>query len=145
MKDSADHGQTMCWRFGHPLGVYKTTHLLNSLSRLETRHSGPNLGFIHPESNWRDVENAANALRAQLNLNTSNGGSDRSTKSICHSWIQCTHQSRENWLENRHYWQPSHPSKESLKPEILLGEIDTSPWNYFPLSELLLVSLIFLY
>ena len=37
-------------------------------------------------------------------------------------------------------------SEKSLKPEILkLGEIDTSPWNYFPLSELLLVPLIILY
>ena len=34
--------------------------------------------------------------------------------------------------------------EESLKPEVLkLGEIDTSPWNDFPLGEFLLISLIF--
>ena len=51
MKDSADHGQTMCRWFAHPLGIYKAMHPLNSLSRLKTRHSGPSLGLIHPESN----------------------------------------------------------------------------------------------
>ena len=145
MKDSADHGQAMYRWFAHPLGVCKAAHPLNSLSRLETRHNKPHLGLIHPESNWRDIKNTANALQAQLDLNTSNSGNDQSSKSIGHPWIECTHQSWENQLENRHYWQPSHLSEKSLKPEILkLGEIDVSPWNYFPLSELLLVSLIFL-
>ena len=54
------------------------------------------------------------------------------------------HQSREDRLENHHNWQPSHPIEESLKSEVLkLGEIDTSPWNDFPLGDFLLVSLIF--
>ena len=146
MKDSTDHGQTMCRWFAHPLGVCKAAHPLNSLSRLETRHCGPSLGLIHHESNRRNVENTASALRVLLDLNTSNGGNDRSSKSISHSWIECTHQGQENWLENCNYWQPSHPFKKSIKPEILkLREIDTSPWNYFPLRELLLVPLIILY
>ena len=146
MKDSADHDQAMCRWIAHPLGVYKAAHSLNSLFRLKTWHSGPNLGLIHPESNWNDVENMANALRAQPDLNFSNGGNDRSTKSIGYSWIECMHQSWENRLKNRHYWQPSHPFEKSLKPKILkLGKINTSAWNYFPLSELLLVPLIILY
>ena len=58
--------------------------------------------------------------------------------------IKCTYQSREDRLRNRHNWQLSHPTVKFLKPEILkLGEIDTSPWNDFPLGEFLLVSLIF--
>ena len=57
--------------------------------------------------------------------------------------MKCTHQRRKDRLENHHNWQASHPTKESLKPEVLkLGEIDTSPWNDFPLGEFLLVSLI---
>ena len=146
VKDSADHGQAMCRWFAHPLGVCKSTHLLNNLFRLETRHSGPSLGLIHPESNWNNVENAADAFQVQLDLNTSNGGNDRSTKSICHSRIESMHRSRENWLQNRHYGQPTHSTEETLKPEMpRLGEINTSPWNHFPLSELLLVPLIILY
>ena len=85
VKDSADHGQTMCRWFAYLLGVCKSTLPLNSLSRLETRHSGLSLGLIHLESNWSNVENAVDALRVQLDLNTSNGGNNRSTKSICHS------------------------------------------------------------
>ena len=146
MKDSTDHNQAMCRWFAHPLSVYKAAHPLNSLSGTETRHSGPSLELIHPESNLRDVENAANALRARPDLNTSNGGNDRSTRSICHLRIKCTHQSRENKLENRHYWQLTHLAEKSHKPEMLqLGKIDTSPWNYFPLNELLLVPLIIFY
>ena len=51
----------------------------------------------------------------------------------------------KNRLRNSHYGQPPHSTEKSLKPKILeLGEIDTSPWNYFPLSKLLLVPLIIL-
>ena len=84
MKDSAGHCQAVYRWFAHPLGVCKSAQPLNSLFKLETRHSGPNLGLIHPESNLRDVENAANALRAQSDLNTSNSGHDWSSKSIGH-------------------------------------------------------------
>ena len=146
VKDSTDHGQAMCRWFAHPLGVFKSTHPLNSLFRLETWHSGPNLGLIHPESNWNNVENAVDALQVQLDLNTSNGGNNRSTKSICHSRIESMHRSRENQLQNHHYGPPTHWTKEALKPKMSqLGEINTSPWNHFPLSELLLVPLIILY
>ena len=144
MKNSIGHGQVVCRWFAHPLGVFKSAQPLNSLSKLKTQHSGPNLRFIHPESNWRDVENTTNALQVQYDLNTSNSGHDWSSKSIGHLWIKYTHQSQEDRLENRHNWQPSHPTKESLKSEVLkLGEIDTSPWNDFPLGDILLVSLIF--
>ena len=144
MKDLAGHGQAVCWWFAHFLGVCKSAQPLNSLSKLKTRHSGPNLGLIHLESNWRDVENAANALQAQSDLNTSNSGHDRSSKSIGHPWIKCTHQSREDRLENRHNWKSSHPTEESFKPKVLkLREIYTSPWNDFLLGKFLLVSLIF--
>ena len=128
LKDSADHGQAMCRWFAYPLGVYKAAHPLNGLSRLKTRHNGPSLGLIHSESNWSNVEKAADTLRVQLDLNTSNGGNDRTTESICSPQIKCTHQSRENRLRNRNYWQLTHPNEEALKSEMLqLGEIDTSP------------------
>ena len=70
VKDSTDHGQAMCRWFAHPLGACKSTHPLNGLSRLETRHSGPSLGLIHPESNWSNFENTVDALQVQLDLNT---------------------------------------------------------------------------
>ena len=76
MKDTTNHGQAMCRWFAHPLGSYKATYSLNSLSRLETWHRGPNLGLIHPESNWNNVQNAINALRNQSDLNPFDGGSD---------------------------------------------------------------------
>ena len=128
VKDSTTHSQAMCRWFAHPLGICKAAHPLNSLSRLKTRHSRPSLGLIYLESNWSDVENTVDALQVQLDLNTSNSGNDRSTKSICHSRIESSHQSRENWLKNCHYWHPSHPSEKSFKLEMLkLGEINISP------------------
>ena len=117
VKDSATHGQAMCRWFAHPLGIYKAAHPLNSLFRLETRHSGPSFELIYLESNWSNVENVVDALQVQLDL--INSGNDRSTKSICHSRVESSHQIRENRLENCHNWQSSHPSEKSLKPEML--------------------------
>ena len=125
----------MCRWFAHPLGIYKAAHPLNSLFRLETQHSGPSFELIYLESNCSNVENVVDALQVQLDLNSSNSGNDRSTKSICHSWVESSHQIQENRLENCHNWQSSHQSEKSLKPEML----------YLPLSELLLVSLIILH
>ena len=143
MKDLVGHDQAVCQWFAHPLGICKSAQPLNSLSRLKSQHSGPNLGLIHQESNWRNVKNVVNTLRAQSDLNTSNRGYDRSFKSIGHQWIKCPHQSREDRLKNRHNWQSSHPIEEFLKLEVLkLGEIDTFPWNDFPLGEFLFVSMI---
>ena len=51
MQDTADHCQAMCRGFVHPLGIGKSTQPLNSLSGLKSRHRGPHLGLIHPESN----------------------------------------------------------------------------------------------
>ena len=133
----------MCRWFAHPLGICESTQPLNSLFRLESRYSGPHLGLIHPKANWRNVENVIDTLWAQFDVNSSNRRHNRSSKPIGHSWIKSPHQSREDRLRNRHNWQPSHPIKESLKPEVLkLGEIDTSPWDNFPLSKFLFVSLI---
>ena len=73
---SVDHDQAMYQWFTHALGVCKSTHHLNGLIRLETRHSGPSLGLICPESNWSNVENAADVLQVQLDLNISNGQND---------------------------------------------------------------------
>ena len=143
MKDLTRHDQVVCRWFAHPLGICKSAQPLNNLSRLESRHSGPRLDLIHLEANWRNVENAADTLQAQFDLNYSNREHDRSSKPIGHQQIKCPHHSREDRLENRHDWQPSHPTKESLKPEVLkLGEIDTSPWDDFPLGEFLFVLLI---
>ena len=55
-RNSCDEGlgwahQAVCRWFAHPLGICKSTQPLNSLSRLESRHSGPRLGLIHLESN----------------------------------------------------------------------------------------------
>ena len=146
VKNSATHSQAMCRWLAHPLGIYKAAHPPNSLSRLETWHNGPSLGLIYPEFNWSNVGNTIDDFQVQLDLNTINGGNDWSTKSIYHSRIESSHQSRENRLENCHYWQLSHPSEKSIKPEMLkLGEINISLWNHLPLSELLLVSLIILH
>ena len=143
MKDSAGHGQAVCRWFAHLLGIYKSAQPLNSLSRLESRHSGPRLGLIHLESNWRNVENAADTLRAQSDLNFSHCGQDWFSKPIGHLGIKSPHQSQDDWFKNCHNWQSFHPTEESLKPEVLkLGEIDTSHWDDFPLGELLLLSLI---
>ena len=44
---------------------------------------------------------------------------------------------------DRHYRQPSHSFEQPLKAKVLkLGEIDTSPWDDFPLGKFLLVALI---
>ena len=85
MKDSVDHDQAICRWFSHSLGVCKAAHPLNKLSRLELQHSGPSLRLIHSESNQRNVKSMTNALQVQLDLSTSNGGNDRSSKSIGHS------------------------------------------------------------
>ena len=98
VKDSTDHDQAMCRWFAHALVVCKSTHPLNDLSRVETWHSGPNLGLIHPKSNWSNVKNSADALWVRIYLNTSNGGNNRAIESICSLRIECTHQSRENRL-----------------------------------------------
>ena len=45
MKYSTDHGRAIGRWFAHPLGVCKSAHPLNGLSRLETWHSEPNLGL----------------------------------------------------------------------------------------------------
>ena len=75
-----------------------------------------------------NVENAVDTLLAQSDLNSSHCGQDWSSKPIGHLGIKIPHQSREDRLKNRHNWQPSHPTEESLKPEVLkLREIDTSP------------------
>ena len=122
------HGQAVCRWFAHPLGIYESTQPLNSLSKLESQHSGLRLGLIHSKSNCRNVENATDTLRAQSDLNSSHCGQDWSSKPIGHLGIKIPHQSREDRLKNRHNWQPSHPTEESLKPEVLkLREIDTSP------------------
>ena len=116
---------------------------LNDLSRLESWHSRPNLGLVHPESNQSNIKNAVGALRVQTDFDSSNGGNNRATNAISSPRIKCSHQSRENQLRNHYHGQPTHPTEKTLKPEILeLGEIDVFPWNYFPLSELLLVPLV---
>ena len=81
----------MCQWFAHPLGVYKSIYPLNGLFRLETRHNRPSLGLIHPESNMSKVKNAADTLRVQLDLNTSNSGNNWAIESICSPQIECTH------------------------------------------------------
>ena len=96
VKYSIDHGQAIGQWFSHALGLCKSTHPLNGLSKLETRHSGPSLGLIHLEFNWSNIENAIDVLRVQLDLNTSNDGNNRATKSICSPRIKCMHHSREN-------------------------------------------------
>ena len=101
---------------------------LNNLSRLESWHSGPNLGLVHPESNQSNIKNAAGALRVQTDFDSSNGGNNRATNAISSPRIKCSHQSQENRLQNRHYKKPTHLTKKVLKPEMLeLGEIDISP------------------
>ena len=74
VKDSTSHCQDVSRWFPHPLGIGKSAQPLNSLSRLKSRHSGPRLGLINMESNRRDVENAADALGTQTNLNVSHSG-----------------------------------------------------------------------
>ena len=119
---------------------------LNDLSRLESWHSGPSLGLVHPESNQSNIKNAAGALRVQTDFDSSNGGNNRATNAISSPRIKCSHQSQENRLRNRHYKKPTHLTKKVLKPEMLeLGEIDISPSNYLSLSKLLLVPLIILH
>ena len=76
VKYLVDHGQAMYQWFAYDLGVCKSTHPLNGLFRLETRHNGPSLGLICPDSNWSNVENAADVLQVQLDLNISNGRND---------------------------------------------------------------------
>ena len=132
--------------FAHPLGVCKSANPLNNLSRFESRHSGPNLGLVHPESNRSNIKNAADALWVQTDLDSSNRGNNRATNATSCPRIKCSHQSQENWLRNSHHGQPTHPTKKAFKPEMLeLGEIDISSWNYFPLSKVLLVPLIILH
>ena len=97
----------MCRWFAHSLGICKASHPLNNLSRPESQHSRPSLGLIHPESNWKDVKNTANALWAQYNLNTSNSGSDWSTRvGKIGSKIVTTgsHPIRPKSLSNLKYW-----------------------------------------
>ena len=119
---------------------------LNDLSRLESWHSGPSLGLVHPESNQSNIKNAAGALRVQTDFDSSNGGNNRATNAISSPRIERSHQWSKNRLWNSHYWQPSNPTEKSLKPEMLeLGEIDISPSNYLSLSKLLLVPLIILH
>ena len=74
VNDSASHCQAVSRWFAHPLGIGKSAQPLNSLSRLKSRHSGPRLGLINTESNRRDVENAADALGTQMDLNASHSG-----------------------------------------------------------------------
>ena len=74
VKDSASHCQAVSRWFAHPLRIGKSAQPLNSLSRLKSRHSGPRLGLINTESNRRDVENAADALGTQTDLNASHKG-----------------------------------------------------------------------
>nr|CAN83180.1 hypothetical protein VITISV_013309 [Vitis vinifera] len=70
VKDSAGHGQAVSRWFAHPLGIGESAQPLNNLSRIESRHNGPRLGLIHSESNRRDVENAADTLGTQFDLNS---------------------------------------------------------------------------
>ena len=143
MQDTTDHCQAMCRGFAHPLGIGKSTQPLNSLSGLKSRHHGPHLGLIHPESNWWYIENPANALRTQGDLNSSDSGRDRSSNPVGQPWVESANQSREDRLRNSHHWQPSHPSKYRLKSKVLkLGEIDASPWNNFPLGIFLFIPLV---
>ena len=74
VKDSAGHGQAMCRWLAHPLGIGKSAQPLHNLSRLKSWHSGPRLSLIHSESNRRDVENAADTLGTQSDLNSSHSG-----------------------------------------------------------------------
>ena len=129
--------------FAHPLGIYKSANPLNNLSRLESQHSGPNLGLVHLESNRSNIKNAADALRVQMDLDSSNNGNNLATNAISSPQIKCSHQSQENWLRNHHYGQLTHLTEKTLKPEMLeLGEIDISPRHYLLLSKFFLVPLI---
>ena len=143
---SVDHGQVVSQWFAHPLGTCKSTNPLNDLSRLESWHSGPNLGLVHPKSNWSNIENAVDAFQVQIILDLSNGGNNWTTNAISSPRIKCSHQSKENRLQNHHHGQPTHPREKSLKSEMLeLGEIDIFPRNCLSLRKLLFVSLIILH
>ena len=136
------------WAEGLPihLGAYKSANPLNNLFRFESLHSGPNLELVHPESNRSNIKYAVDALQVQTDLDYSNNGNNRATNATSCPRIKCSHQSQENWLRNSHHRQLTHLTKKALKPEMLeLGEIDISPWNYFPLSKVLLVPLIILH
>ena len=132
--------------FAHPLGVCKSVDHLNDLSRLESRHNGPNLGLINLKSNRSNIENAIDTLQVQTDLDSSNSGNNRATNAISRPRIKCLHQSQENRLKNSHHEQPTYPIENTLKPEMLeFEEIDISPRNYFPLSKVLFVPLIILH
>ena len=111
VKDSVGHGQVVCRWFAHPLSIGKSVQSLNSLSRLESQHSGPRLGLIHSESNRKDVENAADTLKTQSDLNSPHSGQYGSSEPVGHPGIKSPHQSREDRLKHRHNWQPSHPTE----------------------------------
>ena len=143
---STNHGQAVGRGFAHPLGVDKFAYPLNDVFKLEIGHNGPNLRLVHPESNRSYIKNTTDALPVQSNLDSSNNRNDRTTNTISSPRITCSHQSRENRLRNHHYRQPTHPTEQSLKYEMLeLGKINTSPWNYLPLSKFLFVPLVVLH
>ena len=132
--------------FSHPLGVYKFSNPLNSLSRLKSRHSRPNLGLVHSESNRSNIKNAADALRVQTDLNSSNSRNNWATQAISRPWVKRSHQSRENQIWNNHHGRPTHPSENALESKILkLRKINISPRNYFSLSKVLFVPLVVLH
>ena len=77
--------------FAYPLGVGKSTAPLNDLFRLETGHSGPNLGLVYLESNRSYIKNAGDALWVQSNLDSSDSRNDRATNTISSPRIKCSH------------------------------------------------------
>ena len=132
--------------FFHPLGVYKFVNPLNSLSRLKSRNSRPNLGLVHSESNRSNIKNAADALWVQTDLDSSNSRNNWATQSISFPRVKRSHQSRENRTWKIHHGQPTHPSENSLESKILkLGKNNISSRNYFSLSKVLLVPLVVLH
>ena len=142
---STNHSQVVGRRFAHPLSFCKSANPLNSLSRLESQYNGPNLGLLHSKSNRSYIKNLTDALQVQTDLDYFDSRNDSATNAISSPQIKCLHRNRENRLRHRHHGQPTHPVEKTLKPEMLeLGEIDISPWNYFPLSKLLLVPLVVL-